>query len=454
MLLITAIFLVSSATAFPALLDVEKRSASPGDPAEFTLDITNNETSTQSFRADPRGPNLRWFHTDGPLTLQPGETGRINISVDPSSDAFQHNWDFSLRVWMTATNQFETVSSYYRVERSSELDLRSSELEKESIRPGETNRINLTVRNLGSELLEDYSIRMNYMNTTEEQTGSAIISGTSSSPPGERSFSFEIPTEAEDRPMSVPVEIELVDDGEVQETVEYSFTIEEVENITHNQQQERTFFSMQKTVSARNNGNVDSRVEINEDIPSYLVPVTAYDVEPNTTEGGDGQTQYTWSQTLAPEEELSVSYRINYWIPLAVLLLVSTGIIGLQKLKRDVSFVKHAKKDEEGIRVRLVIENRSDRIMEDVKVKDFVQNVADVSREFDMAKPILKKTDEGTELKWDIDKLLPGEQRIMEYVLVPKIEVEGGLTLQGAELVKEEELLASTEEVETEFNTE
>jgi len=71
-----------------------------------------------------------------------------------------------------------------------------------------------------------------------------------------------------------------------------------------------------------------------------------------------------------------------------------------------------------------------------------------------MAKPVIRKTNNGTRLVWEIDSMEPGEQRVFEYSIKPLVEVEGGITLPEAELEIAEERIGETDEKTVEFRPE
>jgi len=119
----------------------------------------------------------------------------------------------------------------------------------------------------------------------------------------------------------------------------------------------------------------------------------------------------------------------------------------------DVSFEKHVAKSEDGeITINIEIENNSSTAIEDLKVKDFIPNIAQVEKTFEFAKPSIRTKNEGTELTWDLDVLEPGDQRVLEYKIRPQIEVEGEVTLPGAELLNEGEQEKKTRDLDTGFH--
>jgi hypothetical protein len=112
------------------------------------------------------------------------------------------------------------------------------------------------------------------------------------------------------------------------------------------------------------------------------------------------------------------------------------------------------RKTEEGLNVTIEVENSSSQSFEDVLLEDFIPNIAGLHNKFDMADPEVKQTDEGAELRWWINDLEPGDQRIFKYSIKPKVEVEEGVELEPAILKNGEKVLDKTKEISAEFKPE
>lgn len=454
MLLVTVILLVSLTAGFPASLTTIERTASPDSPAQFQIDIQNNHSERESFRVSPRAGNLNWFFNDGPITLDPSENDTINLTVTPSSDAFQHNWGFDLRVWMAGTNNFERLSSYYRVERQAELNIVSAAIKKDSIKPGEQNNVNITVRNLGSEALNDYSFRLDYQNTTDERSGETLLHGTEQRMPAQETYNFALSVKENAPPEERTADLAVFHEGSVQDNYSFSFNVERVENVVRGQNSSETVLGFSKSMYADNRGNTEAEVVFKETVPSYVTPFMAYSKEPERTETKSGTVTYYWNYTLNAGEEASVDYSMNYWMPALIVLLIAAGLILLKRLGGTVALQKTATVQDGSVKVRIRVRSRSDSLIDEVNVFDFIPDIASLHQNFDMARPKIRRKNEGTELEWIIEDLKPGEERILEYKVEPKVEVEGGVTLEPAEARKDDETVARSSRASVEFRPE
>ncbi|QKQ98113.1 hypothetical protein GKQ38_01065 [Candidatus Nanohaloarchaea archaeon] len=453
LLLIITIFLISITAAFPASLKVVDRTASPDEPANFQVEIKNNYSTEQSFRVSPHAGNLDWFFNDGPITLDPSENGTINITVTPSVNSYPHNWQFDLRVWMTGTNRFEMLSSYYRVERRAELEVVSTGLQKKFVKPGHENSLNITVRNLGTESLEDYSFVLSYMNRAVERGGETLLPGTDQRMPGQKTYSFNLEVPEGTPPGNITPVLKVVYDNKTR-VYNYSFHVEKVTNVFRLQNGTDGAWGFTKELYAENRGNTKVNVTFDETVPVYVTPFVAYSAEPDEVVHSQSKATYVWKYALSPGEEATVQYSVNYWMPALIVLLIVAGLVALKRLGSTATITKTARKEDGMVKVGIEVKNNSDRVLSDLAVVDFVPDIASVSQNFNVATPEIHRTGEGTKLEWRIDSLRPGEERVYEYRIKPKVEVEGGATLQPAEIKKGEETLALSSERSVEFSPE
>ncbi|MFB6192632.1 MAG: hypothetical protein ABEK00_00090 [Candidatus Nanohaloarchaea archaeon] len=446
------ISMISLTTAFPASLEVVDRSASPSDPAHFQVNIQNNFSSEQSFRLSIQAGNLDWFFNDGPVTLQPSETGTINVTVTPPVNSFQHNWQFDFRIWRTGTNDFEALSGYYHVSRHADLEVRNISIDNSSLRPGTATSVKVWIRNLGSETLDNYSIHVNYLNRSTEREGETLLPGTPQRIPETEKYQLKVEAPEKIPPGNHTVEVNVRHRGKIVRTEKVSIRIESVKKIFRNCTTEKGLLSLSREFYAENNGNVNSTTTFKVRAPLYATPFVSYSRKPDSETVNQSSKIYTWNTTLAPGEKAQVTYSVNYWPPVAIIIVLSGALLLVWRLREDVDISKEAFALEDGVKVRLTVKNRSGEKTGEVKVADFIPDIASVSRDFDMARPEVFETGEGTELEWFIEGLEPGEERVLEYTVKPRIEVEEGITLEPAEVRKDDESLATSSTTEVEFS--
>jgi len=227
-----------------------------------------------------------------------------------------------------------------------------------------------------------------------------------------------------------------------------------VGDIEFDSEENDRIFEYSESLYVTNNGNSETSVELNKTLPDYMTPITSFDVSADRIEDLSGSNAYYWRFELEPGETASVDYRTRYWPPMVVLSVLFGGVLLLKRLYTGTNFSKEVRKTENGVKVHIEVENRSNHKVNDLTVTDFVPDVASVKEEFPMAKPVIRKTNNGTRLVWEIDSMEPGEQRVFEYSIKPLVEVEGGITLPEAELEIAEERIGETDEKTVEFRPE
>ncbi len=442
--IVLVLLLVGASAAFPASLEVVDRDTDSNDSAEFHVHVQNDFVEARSFRVSSvKSPKSSWFYVSSSRTLEPGENHTFNVTVNADRRAVQGNIQFELTV--RSGDETQKLADYFSVVREHDLEILSISKDSSEYAPGETASYSLQILNTASQRIEDYYLEVSFLNQTLEKQAPSIGSGEER----EASFNLEIPEES--RPGEREVAVKIRQSGEGGQTVTDTLQIGRVANVERGSEEDDKVLIYSKRLTASNTGNTAVNVTINDSQASYLQPLTTFSQEPDRSVDVEGYNRYYWSQTLQPGESVSVSYTVNYWLLVAGLLLLMAGLAALKKLRRTARFKKSVKKTEDGIRIRLELENVSGRSMHGVEVKDFVPDISAVDEDFPMAKPVIRKTENGTRLTWEIEELEPGDQRVFEYYIRPLVEVEGGVELPEAELEVEGIRKSKTEQVEADF---
>ncbi|MFB6203718.1 MAG: hypothetical protein ABEK01_04485 [Candidatus Nanohaloarchaea archaeon] len=451
LLLAIALSMVPAAFSFPAQLVTVKDSASPGNPAVFHLRITNNLSETETFRAQIiKSTQPGWYYVEGAEEIEPGETRSINISVNPSADALSGNYGFTVSTHYIGSDSYQRYHGSFRVDREVSFQVYSTSVNRPYVRPGEAFKVSVKVRNLAPGTLREYRAEATFMGKELNDTSSPIIRG------GERTleFNFEVPEEVSPGPRKVRISVYRF--GELFTTVNETVHVESVRGINKSSNVRNRLLLYTGILRGTNTGNSQDTVQLEASVPSYLAPITTFSEDPDQVISRDGVKKYYWNfGSVEPGETVRVSYTINYWMPTLVALVILAGILAIRRLTNQIRFVKRTESiEEDRIKVSLEIANRKGSKIEQMSVHDFVSDIAAVSEEFEMAEPLIRKTSDGTKLTWDIEDLKPGEQRIFQYVIEPKVSVEGEATLPAAELEIEGETRKRTGEPRTEFRAE
>lgn len=436
-----------SVIAFPASLNVIDKTASQSDPAVFEVNVENTLDRELLFEAGTFSPKPSWIYVESSKRLEPGENTSFRITITPGKYAVDQSYSFTIyaRASGEETKRFQ---SSFNVNRDREIILEDLELNKTNYNPGQTVTGEIKIRSITSRVLRNYNVKASYANKTREKTSSPILPG------GTRTLRFQLPIDQNSRPQTHELKASVILEGETVEEASENFSVNEIENIVTNSSRSNNLATITGSVTVENRGNTPVNYTVNRTVPSYLTPITGFSMEPARVENtGTGETYY-WTQQLQPGEKFTVKRHTNYWMPAVTLLGIIAALAGLKKLRNNVNITKRAEKSGSALKVSIEVENISDRTFRDVTIEDFVPDIAEVNKNFEMASPTVRKTNSGTRLTWDLENLEPGDQRVLQYTLRPKVEVEGGITLQEAELREGDRVLKKTEKFNTEFRPE
>jgi len=212
--------------------------------------------------------------------------------------------------------------------------------------------------------------------------------------------------------------------------VKGSVKIIEKSGISYNEQKSgliiRTFI-----VEKTNEGNIPSVADVSmrKSIISRLF--TTFSLEPNKVERKGFWVDYFWQKELAPAEKLSVKATTNWIFPL--FLLIAIIIIGWLShlyfsshliIKKRASFVR-TKTNDFALKVSI-----------HVKAKKFMEKISIYERLPAMTKMFEKYGESPTsydhergKLRWDIERLDVGEERVFTYVMHSKLKIVGRFEL-------------------------
>ena len=435
LIILTSIGLTSG---FESDLHSLNQVSSDSQMPEYNLEIENTDSSRKSFSIYVHEyQRSNWYNYDDYVTLNPGESENVSITVDPDSNAVAQSYGFEVSARPVNSDSGQRHSGSFKVVRENGLNVKNIDV-SENYRPGKTVDLTVNFQNVDSSTSEYKEIQIKALEKNYTEELGPVVPG------GEREISkqFQIPDFESPGQKNISVSF----DGR---TYRKSFNIEAVENITSSKNTENRLIAVTQSFDVANNGNENKTYKTSVTKPSYLAPVVhAPEAEKTETENG---VKYEWNLNLAPGESKTAELRTDYWIPLTGLIAIFTAFLGLKKITSSVSTKKTVNRTSEGLDIKIEVENNSSKTFDDVLLKDYVPNIAEIDSSFEMASPEINNTDNGTKLKWWLTELEPGDQRILKYSIRPKVEVEEGITLESAILKDGDKVLSRTKEIDTEF---
>ena len=441
LLVLTLMVFLGLTSGFEASMQPLKRQATPESPAVFQLTVENTGNTVERLNLNYDFTQSGWLYFEGSRTVQPGEKQVLNVTIAPDSDAIQQSYGFTIYVSSLNSNQSSTFSDYMNVQRKNELNVKDFTVLETSLKPGESVTGSMTVQNLAARIISDYSFESSFSGMQKTTQGIAIAPAALKT----YSFSYNVPEESPPGERNFTITLKYRGNNQ---TSYRNITVQEVRNVTETRTSEDNVLYRTGKLVLRNNGNSNVTVTENITLPSYLEAVTDFNPEPDHVETEGESSAYMWTFELRPGDEKSVDYSVNIWMPLALAAAILAGILVLRRITGNMKITKQVEKKDggESLKVSITLENNTDTLKDEIKVKDFVPNVADLNEDFQMTKPEVKRTTDGVELEWSVQDFKPGEERVIQYEVSPKVEIEEGLDLPPAEIRDSDNLVVAESE--------
>jgi hypothetical protein len=165
--------------------------------------------------------------------------------------------------------------------------------------------------------------------------------------------------------------------------------------------------------------------------------ITGLMTDPETCfiRNGEKTCRYVFSD-LSPGDSVTLNYRLDYWSIYAFFGLILVAIFmltffGMRRATAPIIIKRHVRRSGGKHHVILEIRNPFFHNLSNAIVRDWVSPLANViHHEIDMVKPLVRRSDAGTELIWKLGDIRPKETRIITYPL--KALVQGSLKMPKA----------------------
>lgn len=202
------------------------------------------------------------------------------------------------------------------------------------------------------------------------------------------------------------------------------------------------FLIFTNIIQKANEGNAiaDSQTNVKKNIISRLF--TSFDPQPDAVERQGLGIYYTWENKIQPGSTLTIVVRTNWLLPLFVILFVGAIVflvIQLTKttlsLNKSVSFLR-AKGGEFALKVKITVTAK--KFAERVTIIDRLPYLAKIYEKFGPEMP--SKVDEkNRRIEWHYEKLMPGETRVLSYIIYSKVGILGKFALPTTRAVYQRE---------------
>ena len=200
-------------------------------------------------------------------------------------------------------------------------------------------------------------------------------------------------------------------------------------------EESKGFFMRRDIINKINSGNTVEivEIEVSKDLFSRLF--TSFSEEPLSINREGRKVYYNWEKKMVPDSSFELVTRTNYFYPIFIIVLVYFIIWAVKKISETKVSVKKTavpiktKNGEFALRVTLNVKARWD--VEDLKVIDRVPNTVKLYRKSFSVQP--KSIDVNTRsMKWEIEELEAGEERIFSYIVYSRVGYVGKFSLPKA----------------------
>lgn len=387
------------------------------EPAVFNLQITNLGPSDNFHIYNLLGYVM---NPTSAVHIDSGETKNVQVMIYPRSDlTYNGYYVFNYIIQNDAGDQIPESLSFKIMSLQSTLQVGASQINPQS------NSVTIFIKN---------AVNFNFDNMTAQFTSPFFILNQQFSLAPYEQKQFDVSLNKDDFKSLLAglytITAQVSTGGgnaTVQGNVDFS-----KQNILNVSESKYGFLIYTDVIQKINEGNViaDSQTVINKNIISRLF--TTFNPTPDTVERQGLSVIYTWENQVQPGDTLTITTRTNWLLPLFVVLFIALIVFLVTQytkanlsLKKSVSFLR-AKGGEFALKVTIVVTAR--KFVEKVTIVDRLPFVAKLYEKFGAERPT-RIDEKSRRLEWHFDRLMPGETRVLSYIIYSKVGVLGRFAL-------------------------
>lgn len=198
-----------------------------------------------------------------------------------------------------------------------------------------------------------------------------------------------------------------------------NFSVEPVHRIVKSKIIESTPLFDVITIYIENKGNVVEDYYVEEYIQQDKI--TSFITKPSIC---SEEKCGFYIKEIMPGTTAKIVYRIEYWPYTLIYILGAVAVLFVSflaffKVTNPRIKKRHIKKTNH---IMIEIKNPFMREVKNVIVRDWISPLARVQRRFEGLKPVIRKSEAGTELIWRLGNLAAKEERVLCYKIKPLIE--------------------------------
>ncbi len=350
---------------------------------------------------------------------------------------------FTVSVKSTTNEIFaDSQNLYLRIIRKTTVYIKDVRLEKYTLNPEDTAKIDIDVTNIADTPSGKYSLE-----TLIKKSGNIVkrfddtLDGIA--PRSTTTISKTYNFGRYDEPGTYAVETVVRDSNNmIVSSKSTNININAIYKLPTEYTSKDTDYSVvliTMKIIVKNEGNLATpSFYVTESIPGFVKSLFDPEIEPTSETVKGSRVVYSWLvPPLGPGKQITIVYKFTIWRIWLAALIVGGIIYFSFKFFYKPSLVKRYRHEGEirrGKEISIILEvrNRTKHEIRDAEVRDFVPSIAKVVEKFETLRPRIKSTEGGTELRWSFDSLRAREERVIVYKIVPVVDVIGSLHLPNA----------------------
>lgn len=358
-----------------------------------------------------------------PLNLNPGLYSiPLNIKLSGTDQVIKEN------IQLEVISQYPPTATYLPAVRGTVMMARKAD-------PKDPIRVYVRLENQNKKLLKNIHVKLR----------SAVINkdyDAELKPLETKKLTFEAIVDPYTAPQIDVMRVTVVvqENGNVYqfdlEPVEYTvLEYRDLETIQDTSSKET--FKILRTIVLENQGNI--RLIEKYTIPTSFLESLFMITEPSSQRAGN---QRVWNLDINKGETIKIDIVINYRPLVFLIAALVVLIIAYFIFRSPITMRKQAAvigTREGGIselKVLLTIKNRTNKRVKHLKIIDLVPRIAALKPDSEMGTvnpdKVIQNELQGTILKWHLDQIDGGEERLISYKIRSKLSILGGVTLPVA----------------------
>jgi len=377
-----------------------------GTSVSFDVLIDNKGDSDEVFTISASGEKLLWRNPTYLLVTIPARSNKTITENYHVPDADSGEYEFSVHV----------KSFFHEVEHSESfvievlppfylISLNADEGDEKVMATLELDISEERELDIVFEIIDEVGDIITSVSTKERVEGMSVI---------ETAIPFQL-----SHPGAYILKVTVM--GEVMES---SFNVEEISMLEEAKERVSTLFYDEVVITLTNTGNVPATYKTEEiAVPGDLV--TGLVSAPKSCIISGNAQLCSYEIQILPGETKEIRYRVEFWpsfarIGAGLLVILVIGIVTASRYSKP-RISKKYRRGRKATSIVLGVKSPFSHTRS-VMVRDWVSPLARVVMEgFEGTKPVVRRSDAGTELIWKLGDMSPGEERLLGYKIRPRV---------------------------------